>query len=299
MAQVLEFKQTDQQIGLSVRTSIKGPESVLVNNFAEQYIGKLEKLKRYYALFYEPLLPTGYPDLVIVSYNCHEADLNCVTEPHNENKKSISYAVKNELFLINPQKYESWSKQRKELTVLDLKILHHLYFVKGSTSINLERQLGMDSKLLLRSLERLMDASMIKRTKQRWVPYRLSNNYGISSIKTIEAKISNWSSVFNQATLNLWFSSESSILSPVTKPSNKVISNAESKGIGIYSMPLRANSKISSIQKPLRTSGIPISYASWLFNEWIGRQLFRKGFCKARFKKSLAGTGVPDHNYRG
>ena len=123
-----------------------------------------------------------------------------------------------------------------------------------------------------------MDASMIKRTKQRWVPYRLSNNYGISSIKTIEAKISNWSSVFNQATLNLWFSSESSILSPVTKPSNKVISNAESKGIGIYSMPLRANSKISSIQKPLRTSGIPISYASWLFNEWIGRQLFRKGW---------------------
>ncbi len=37
--------------------------------------------------------------------NGHEADLNSVTEPQrikdsDENKKSISYAVKNELFLI-------------------------------------------------------------------------------------------------------------------------------------------------------------------------------------------------------
>ena len=245
MAQILEFKQTDRHIGLSVRTPIKGPESLLVNNFAEQYIDKLQKQKRHYALFYEPLLPTGYPDLVVVAYN--------------------------------PHKYESWNEQREKLTVLDFKVLHHLYFVKGSTSVNLEKQLGMDSKLLLRSLERLMDASMIKRTKQRWVPYRLSNNYGISSIKTIEAKISDWSSVFNQATMNLWFSSESSILSPVTKPSNKVVSKAASKGIGIYSMPLRVNSTISSIQKPRTTGGLPISYASWLLNEWIGRKLSNEG----------------------
>ncbi len=36
-----------------------------------------------------------------VVYNRHEADLNCVTAPLNEHKKSISYSVKSELFLIN------------------------------------------------------------------------------------------------------------------------------------------------------------------------------------------------------
>lgn len=239
MATLLEFKRSDSEIGISARTQIEGPESDLLNEFVEQYIDKLGASKRHYALFYEPLLPTGYPDLVIVSYS--------------------------------PQKYESWTGERAKLGVLELKVLHHLYFVKGATSSSIEQQLGIDGRLLLKILERLLDASLVRRTKQQWLPRSLSVSYGISNIQTIEAKISDWRSALSQADMNRWFSSESYVLSPVSKPTEQVLNGARTRGVGIYSMPSSERAKI--IQKPVRLGGLPISYASWLFNEWIGRQL--------------------------
>ena len=241
MPHLLEFKQSDPKIGINVRTQTEGPESILLNEFVQQYGGHLSTLKRHYALFYEPLLPTGYPDLVVVSYN--------------------------------PAKYHSWPESRNELSVLDLKVLHHLYFVGGAASSSIERQLGLKSRALLRILERLMDASLVRRSRQQWLPKPLNDSYGIRCIKTIEAKISNWRGVLGQAHVNRWFSSESCVLSPVSKPSEHIISKAREKGIGIYSMPSGTRAKI--IQKPERLNGLPVSYASWLFNEWIGRQLFR------------------------
>ncbi len=241
MPHLLEFKQSDPEIGICVRAPIEGPESTLLNAFVQQYAGRLSTLKRHYALFYEPLLPTGYPDLVVVSYN--------------------------------PAKYSSWTETRNELSVLDLKVLHHLYFVGGSTSSSIERQLGLESRLLLRILERLMDVSLVRRSRQKWLPKPMSDSYGISCIKTIEAKISDWRGVLGQAHLNRWFSSESCVLSPVSKPSKQIINRAREQGIGIYSMPSGTQAKM--IQKPERLNGLPVSYASWLFNEWIGRQLFR------------------------
>ena len=242
MAQLIEFKTTDIDIGISARTQVEGPESVLLNKFVEQYADQLSSLKRHYALFYEPLLPTGYPDLVVVTYN--------------------------------PRKYKSWTEERNALGVLDFKVLHHLYFVKGATSSSMEKKLGFDSKLLLRILERLIDASLVRRAKHHWLPMQLKNTYGISNIRTIEAKISDWTSVFRQANVNRWFASESCVLSPVSNPSVRVITKAQKKGIGIYSMPSGLCAKI--IQKPERSGGLPVSYASWMFNEWIGRKLLRK-----------------------
>lgn len=241
MAQVLEFKKSDPEIGLSLRAKIEGPETDLLNQFIGQYVNKLHTVKRDCALFYEPLLPTGYPDLVIVTYT--------------------------------PNKYESWSKARTKLGRLELKVLHHLYFTNETTSSAIEQQLGIESRSLLRIMERLMDASMVRRTRQQWRPKPLSSSYGINNIKTIEAKISDWPSVIDQANANRLFSSESCVLSPVSKPSERIIINARSNGIGIYSMPLGKQAKI--IQKPIRSNGLPVSYASWLFNEWIGRRLLK------------------------
>ena len=243
MANLLEFKKSDKDIGISVRTQIKGPESVLLNEFIEQYSDKLTSYKKHYALFYEPLVPTGYPDLVVVTYN--------------------------------PKKFSSWTKERTRLGVLELKVLHHLYFVKGSTSEVIESQLGLNSKQLLGILEKLLDASLLKRSGSRWIPVPLRSTYGINNIKTIEAKISDWSGVLQQANMNRWFSSESYVLSPVHTPSKRIISEAEKSGIGIYSKPLGGSAKV--VQKPLRSAGLPVSYASWLFNEWIGRQLMKEG----------------------
>ena len=93
-------------------------------------------------------------------------------------------------------------------------------------------------------------------------------------VETTANEISDWTSVFRQANVNRWFASESCVLSPVSNPSVRVITKAQKKGIGIYSMPSGLCAKI--IQKPERSGGLPVSYASWMFNEWIGRQLLRK-----------------------
>jgi len=240
--QLLEFNTSDSSINLTARTVRKGPESVLLDEFVSKYKGKLGALKRHYAIFYEPLVPTGYPDMVVVSYN--------------------------------PKSYQSWAMPRNKLEVIDLKILHHLYFVKGSTSLAIEKQLGLNSKIMLNSLERLLDASLLRRTKQRWVPKQLKQAYGIYNIKSIEAKISNWSGAFSQAGMNQWFASESCVLSPVKKPSPQVVEVAKKSGIGIYSQSPGVDLKM--ILSPARINGLPLSYASWMFNEWIGRQLSKK-----------------------
>lgn len=240
MSRILKFDTTSPSIGISVRSQKPGPEAALLNKFVEQYTSRLTNLKRHYALFFEPLLPTGYPDLVVVSYN--------------------------------PKIYESWTKERMNLSVIELKLLHHLYYVNGASSSEIERQLGLSSKQLLKALENLMDARLLRRAKHLWIPKALKKSYGVSNIKTIEAKISNWKSVFEQASMNLWFSSQSCVLSPVTQPSRQTVNKAKNYGVGIYSLP--EGCKFKTIQSPARSNGTPISYASWMFNEWIGRQIF-------------------------
>jgi hypothetical protein len=111
--------------------------------------------------------------------------------------------------------------------------------------------------------------------KQESLLYTMIYVMGIHLIKEEnEAKISDWRGVIDQANMNRWFASESCVLSPVSKPSEQVINNAKANGIGIYAMPFGMQAK--TVQKPERLSGLPVSYASWLFNEWIGRQIFKE-----------------------
>lgn len=240
MAVSLEFKAEDKQIGLSIRTSQPGPEADLVNGFLERYKTQLGTRKTNYALFYEPCLPMGYPDIVAVAYN--------------------------------PRTYESWDGLRTRLTIHDLKVLHHLYFEKRASSFAIEQKLGIGSQALLRTLERLLDASLIRRTKCCWIPKALGENYGIRRIISIEAKMSDWSGVLKQAYMNRFFSTESFALTPVRTPSSRVIEEAGADGIGIYSFSERRN--IQKVRDPDKKYGLPLSYTSWLFNEWIGRRLF-------------------------
>lgn len=242
MTNVLEFSMNDPSIGLIVRSTRNGPELELTNMFLAQYKGRLSTLKRHYALFYEPLLPTGFPDIIVVSYN--------------------------------PKNFKSWNSERSNLTILDLKVLHHLYFVQGSSSENIENQLGIDSTTLFRVLERLLDSAMIRRTKKRWIPRSLRSRYAATNIQAIEAKVSDWQGVFRQASMNRWFASESCVLSPVQSPSSKVMNRAIKLGVGIYS--LTTGSPVKTVQKPVRGC-LPSSYASWMLNEWIGRRLFQLG----------------------
>lgn len=238
MAPILDFTCADRSIGLLVRPTRTGPESELTAEFIERTIPTLRDRKRHYALFCEPQLETGFPDIVIVSYN--------------------------------PHVFDEWQNGRNGLTTLDLKILHHLHFVGGADAERIEKQLGVDSRNLVRSLERLLGASLIRWYAKQWMPRSLKTRYAIRSIAAIEAKIKNWASAFQQAGLNRWFASESYVLSPVLHPQRQVLKKSERLGIGIYSMP--TNSHVKKL-KTSKRGQLPSSYASWLFNEWIGRRL--------------------------
>lgn len=239
MNNISEFSANDPCIGLTVRSTRIGPEIELVNEFLGQFKESASKLKRKYALFYEPLLPTGFPDIVVVAYN--------------------------------PRSYEKWNEKRSNINILDLKVLHHLYFSNGSNGDKIKNQLGINGNDLIGVLERLLDAKMIRRTKNSWIPISLKKNYAVSNIQAIEAKISDWKNVIKQAAMNHWFASESSILTPVKSPSKKIIEKIKKQGIGLISLPIGHQATI--LQEPLRSS-LPTSYASWMLNEWIGRRLY-------------------------
>lgn len=238
MTPALDFTKTDKSIGLIARRAKRGPENELISTFIESELPRLKGLKSHYALFCEPQLDTGFPDIVIASFN--------------------------------PRIYENWNKERLGLNVADIKILQHLYVVKGAISECIESKLGISSKNLVRSLEKLLEAGLIRWYGKQWVPRSLKHSYGIQKIVAIEAKISNWSEAFRQAEHNTWFASESYVLSPVESPQTRVLKRSEDIGIGIYSMP---NGKRAKRIRESVTSGLPSSYASWLFNEWIGRRL--------------------------
>lgn len=238
MAPLLEFAATNPKIGLFTRKQKEGPEAELINGFVSEYKNILREKSSAHAIFMEPQLDTGFPDLVVVSYDMRA--------------------------------FERWKRFRATLDITDLKILHHLYFVRGSDGANLSVKLGLDWKTVLGSIEKLMECDLIKWSARQWCPYGLDHAYAIKSIVAIEAKISNWKSAFQQAVMNRWFASESYVLSPVGKPTGPIVEKSVRLGVGIYSKP--QTGRIATVQRAERGKS-PACYASWLFNEWIGRKL--------------------------
>lgn len=238
--QIVEFSSSIPDIGLFIRKRRNGPEHELVRGFTSTAVESFKSRSTNLAVFHEPQLDTGFPDLVFVEYN--------------------------------PRIFDRWSGARSNLSLQDLKLLHHLSCIRGADSDILERQLGMNSKSLLLSLERLLDSKLIRRYSRQWQTVSLRRTFGISRITSFEAKIKDWQSAFRQAELNKWFASESNIVSPVAKPSDKIISSSAKLGVGIYTYNFAGLNLIT----PAEANSIPSCYVSWLFNEWIGRSLWSR-----------------------
>lgn len=236
---IIEFAGQNKEIGLHTRTTPRGPEAELIDLFLAQFHESKVESKKKYALFYEPLIPTGFPDIVIAEYR--------------------------------EDAFQSWASARKSLTIIDLKLLHYLYFVHGASAERIITQLALSKAILLESIERLLDANVIVRKSQTWQPLSIKQTYGITAIRTIEAKLGKWDRVLKQAFLNKWFASESYVMLPVVAPSEENHFKANSKGIGIFSL-TKDRKHIRRYAKAERMS-LPTCYASWLFNEWIGRRI--------------------------
>jgi hypothetical protein len=184
-------------------------------------------------LFQEPKLDSGFPDIVMVIWN------QAVTE--------------------------KWNPMRLHLQSTDIRVLHYLTTIGSSEKTEIERFFG--SKVAS-SLNNLEAADMIRQTRNRYVARPLSKLYAARKIIAVEAKISQWRGALDQAFTNRWFASESAVLLPKISTSTGLLSRAKSLGIEVWSM-----DDAYCIDRRNCSITPPMSYASWLFNEWVWRAL--------------------------
>jgi hypothetical protein len=234
---IIEFAESDERIGLLSRNRITGPEKDLVDSFVTYIPHCFRWRKGAIAIFHEPLLESGFPDLVIAQYL--------------------------------PRTFDRWATTRSALKPIDLKILHYLSNIRGADASTLIATLGVSAQFLLSSLERLLDAALITRSRTMWTADSLNHIFGLRSIVAVEAKIKNWTDAFQQGQLDQWFASQSYVLSPVENPSQSIIDRSQRTGVGVFLL----NGKHVRRYRTAQKCTIPASYGSWMFNEWIGRYL--------------------------
>ncbi len=236
MERVIILNHSIKKIGLFTRTSTQGEEMEMVKNFIDYYIYTFLRYnkKDNLAIFIEPKVVSGFPDIVFASYS--------------------------------PQILNNWTDERKNLTIDDLKVLSHLIIKKGSSGGDLIRALRMQERNVLQSIEILYDANLICRREKLWVPAEMDYIYSINKLVAVEAKMSDIKKVTEQSMLNTWFSSHSYALINSSEPHQSTIQSFEQKGIGLYCKKKGFKKVVEA--KKLR---LPSSYQSLQFNEWIGQ----------------------------
>lgn len=236
---ILIYDRTRVDIGYVARINTQGKEFDMVQSYLNHITSKYMKLKsKKVAIFIEPLLDTGYPDIVIVEY---------FSLPTNQ-----------------------WTISRRNLTSTDLKILFYIQKQKNTSISEISRNLGYSDVSINKSVKRLSSSGMIylSKSKKYVRNSKLKSYCRIHKIIAIEAKIDKWKEAIRQASNNIWFATESYILMNKESCSSKIIETCKSNGIGI----ILTN---GTIKKELKSEkrNFPVSYASLQFNEWILRDL--------------------------
>ena len=239
MAHTLVFNQSDLSISYRCRTSTNGAELDLVYNYIRNFLKKSRRLN--VAIFIEPQIESGYPDIVIAEYS--------------------KIPINKEL------------AQRANLSNVDLKILFQVMQVNSISIKALKELLGYSELQIKKSLNVLEICNMVKiSTTGKFVRKRnIKSFFFIKKITSIEAKISKWHEAIDQSFTNQWFSGESYILLN-KRPNTRCEQICCTTGTGIISLFNNAYSILldSSHRK------IPASYVSLLFNEWIIRKLLKE-----------------------
>mgnify|MGYP004574665859 FL=1 len=225
--------------GIKNRKVTQGVEFEMVQEFIDYREEKFkEKDDNKLAIFIETKINNNYPDIMFVEFN--------------------------------PNVYTAWTKKRNDLNINDLKILNYIIKHKNITSQKIVKQLSLNYKNLLFSLEKLFDANLIERKNQTWVKTN-SQFIGVKKIEAVEAKINKWDTVVQQALLNKSFASQSSILyKRKSTPCEEVIEKVQSFGLGIY---LYNDNSFSKCISP-KTKKFPCDYNSLYINELIGKLLY-------------------------
>lgn len=240
MERIEIFDRNMPDIGLFSRTTTQGEEIELVLEFIDYYCSVFLKHNKInnLAVFIEPRVASGFPDIVFASYS--------------------------------PKIVDNWSEEREKLDTYDLKVLSHLLLSKGCSGSQLISDLKFSEKQVAQSIEKLLDAKMIIRMDKVWKAKELNKIYSIKKLISIEAKMTDMKKVVEQSLINTWFASESYALTSVCNPQGNTLKNFREQGIGLYCKS-RGFKKVVEAQK----LSLPSSYLSLQFNEWIGKAMNR------------------------
>lgn len=236
MDRVMMLDHNIKSIGLYTRTVTEGDELELVKAFIDYYIhGFLKNNKvNNLAVFVEPKVASGFPDIVFASYSAKILD--------------------------------DWSDEREKLDTNDLKVLSHLILSEGCSGDDLMMGLKLREKDVLQALEDLLDSKMIWRSQGLWRPVDMKKIYHIKKLVSVEAKMTDMKKVAEQSLINTWFASQSYALINTANPQASTIKSFEKQGTGLYCK-RKSFKKVVEAQK----LKLPSSYLSLQFNEWIGK----------------------------
>lgn len=194
--------------------------------------------RRRLTVFCQPSLDTGFPDLVGVVWR--------------------------------PTVARTWSKQREQLQATHLRLMHALANTGWADVEFLE---GIFRCRLGRTLAFLDDLGLVIRTPRQCRARTLNSIFAVDQIIAIEAKMAWWQRAVEQAGTNVWFSSESHALIPTIPKSNTLAETARRFQVGVLAFD--ASRPAAFCDAPQRP--VPLSYGSWLFNEWVWRIARRRG----------------------
>lgn len=228
------------EIGIKNRTITEGREIELVREYVDYRKERFHASEdNKMAIFLEPQVGNAYPDIVFVEYN--------------------------------PENYQVWNKYRNFLEKKDLKILYHIYSVNGIELEGLVSQLGVTWKDAGLSIEKLYDSALVTRKNGKWI-LGDTNAIVTNSIQAVEAKIDKWEEVLQQSIINKNFASECyALLDSKCKPKKEILSKFGRFGVGLC---LKEGNSFETLKRAKATN-IPLSFNSIMFNEWIGRILYK------------------------
>lgn len=232
---VIIISNSFPKIGYFARTATQGPEYEMVKKYVNHLVTKYSKLKKKKAaIFIEPQLDSGYPDIVVIEYR---------------NLPDIE-----------------WVTIRDTLNTTDFKIL---FFIQTHSCLTLNDiivTLGFSYDSTLKALQKLKNSGLIRYNEKsnRINHIKLSSISRINKIIAIEAKIDKWSEAIKQANNNIWFSTESYILMNKETCSKSIMELCKSTGTGVILINGKIKKVLGSVVRPF-----PVSYASLQFNEWL------------------------------
>jgi hypothetical protein len=230
-AQTVQSLPSFQSGGLNLREPREGPEYDLVREYVLSYLPRPSR-GHSLTVFLEPEIESGFPDIVAVYTHLSTT--------------------------------RRWTSARACLTKIDVRMAHFLATMGASDLERLKRFFPGDPK---RSLERLLEAGIVRNASGKWRLKTLQDVFAVRRLVAIEAKVVGWQHGLQQAFQNVWFASESYLLLPRLPDAPLLIEEASRFGVG-----LRVQGQpLDSPELCPRLAQIPKSYASWLFNEWVWR----------------------------